>query len=470
MTCQPARIPLFPTKWRGARTIGVQLINQARARFREGHSASTQSLIRIVTSKRQECQELPHSTDSGSLMLRLTLLTALLFTSHATAEEKPLRVYILAGQSNMQGHAHVRTIDHIGMDPKTAPMLKDMRNADGSDVVCKDVWISSIGSSEEEKSGQLTTGYGASQRGPKIGPEFTFGIYVQQLTQEPILIIKTAWGGKSINTNFRPPSAGPYEFSDKQLEQFKKQGKDVDQITKDRAEATGVYYRLMIEHVRAVLKDIKRVYPHYDASSGYRLSGFVWFQGWNDMVDRGTYPDRGSPGGYQKYSDVLSHFIRDVRKDLNVPKLPFVIGVMGVGGPIEKYGPEKQRIKPVHEQFRLAMAAPASMPEFAQNVGVVKTADSWDMELDALIRKQEQIKSKSRSLSKDESLSPAQRKQQLEEFAATTMTDTERKTLEVGTSNAGYHYLGSAKIMARIGREFAIEVLKTEARQQTVFE
>ena len=110
------------------------------------------------------------------------------------------------------------------------------------------------------------------------------------------------------------------------------------------------------------------------------------------------------------------------------------------------------------------------MPEFAQNVGVVKTADSWDMELDALIRKQEQIKSKSRSLSKDESLSPAQRKQQLEEFAATTMTDTERKTLEAGTSNAGYHYLGSAKIMARIGREFAIEVLKTEARQQTVFE
>jgi hypothetical protein len=25
-------------------------------------------------------------------------------------------------------------------------------------------------------------------------------------------------------------------------------------------------------------------------------------------------------------------FIRDVRKDLNAPKMPFVIGVMGVGG------------------------------------------------------------------------------------------------------------------------------------------
>ena len=192
-------------------------------------------------------------------MLQRSLLIALLLLTPATAAAKPLRVYILAGQSNMQGHAHVRTIDHIGMDPETAPMLKDMRNADGSDVVCSNVWISSIGSSEEEKFGQLTTGYGASQRGPKIGPEFTFGIYVQKLTHEPILIIKTAWGGKSINTNFRPPSAGPYQFSEQQLEQFKKQGKDIDKITKDRAEATGVYYRLMIEHVKTVLKDIKRV-------------------------------------------------------------------------------------------------------------------------------------------------------------------------------------------------------------------
>lgn len=398
-------------------------------------------------------------------MLQRSLLIALLLLTPATAADKPLRVYILAGQSNMQGHAHVRTIDHIGMDPETAPMLKDMRNADGSDVVCSNVWISSIGSSEEEKFGQLTTGYGASQRGPKIGPEFTFGIYVQKLTHEPILIIKTAWGGKSINTNFRPPSAGPYQFSEQQLEQFKKQGKDIDKITKDRAEATGVYYRLMIEHVKTVLKDIKRVYPGYDSDNGYTLAGFVWFQGWNDMVDRGTYPDRASRGGYKKYSEVLAHFIRDVRRDLDAPKLPFVIGVMGVGGPIEKYGPEKQRIKPVHEQFRLAMAAPAAMPEFAQNVGIVKTADSWDMQLDTLTRKQDRIRSKSRSLNQDKSLMPTQRKQQLEEFAAVTMTSEERAILEAGTSNAGYHYLGSAKIMARIGRAFAVEVLKTEACQ-----
>ena len=69
------------------------------------------------------------------------VIAAFAFNAGADAA-KPLRVYILAGQSNMQGHAHVRTFDAIGMDPKTAPMLKEMRGADGTPRVCEKVWIS----------------------------------------------------------------------------------------------------------------------------------------------------------------------------------------------------------------------------------------------------------------------------------------------------------------------------------------
>ena len=58
----------------------------------------------------------------------------------------------------------------------------------------------------------------------------------------------------------------------------------------------------MLGHVLKVLGDIKRVYPAYDAKAGYELAGFVWFQGWNDMVDSGTYPTRGQPGSYDAYS------------------------------------------------------------------------------------------------------------------------------------------------------------------------
>ena len=100
----------------------------------------------------------------------------------------------------------------------------------------------------------------------------------------PILIIKTAWGGKSLNTDFRPPSAGPYEFNEAQLEGLKKQGKDIAQAKADKAKATGRYYRLMIDHVKKVLADPKRVVPDYDPKQGYEIAGFVWFQGWNDMV------------------------------------------------------------------------------------------------------------------------------------------------------------------------------------------
>ena len=63
----------------------------------------------------------------------------------ASAQAKPLKVFILAGQSNMQGHAEIGTFDYIGDDPATAPILKEMRDADGKPRVCGKVWISLIG-------------------------------------------------------------------------------------------------------------------------------------------------------------------------------------------------------------------------------------------------------------------------------------------------------------------------------------
>lgn len=371
------------------------------------------------------------------------------------AANKPLKVYILSGQSNMQGHAQLRTFDVIGLDPKTAPMLKDMRNADGSPLVCDQVWISSIGSSEEEKTGKLTANFGAEKRGPKIGPEFTFGIYMQKLVDEPILIIKTAWGGKSINTDFRPPSAGPFKFRDDELEKSKEQGKDIAKIKADKAAATGHYYRLMMEHVQKVLKDIKRVYPDYDPKAGYELAGFVWFQGWNDMVSGGVYPNRSKPGGYDQYSEVLAHFIRDVRKDLSAPKMPFVIGVMGAGGPVSEYGPSQQRYASTHSGFRKAMAAPAALPEFKGNVAAVWTEKYWDMELTKLRTRDKELQKEVDAAIKEGKLAAGEKKATLEKRRTKEFTPREREILANGASNAEFHYLGSAKILGQIGKAFA---------------
>lgn len=404
---------------------------------------------------------------SDTACVLLLLLLALLALP-APAAGKPLKVFILAGQSNMQGHAHVRTFDAMALDPKTAPILKAMRNADGSPHVCDRVYISSIGSADQEQTGKLTAGFGAKSRDPKIGPEFTFGIYMEKQLNEPILIIKTAWGGKSINTDFRPPSAGPYAFNENQLENFRKQSKDIDAVKADKAKATGHYYRLMLGHVRHVLADVKRVYPDYDPQQGYELAGFVWFQGWNDMVDGGTYPNRGQPGSYDQYTQVLTHLIRDVRKDLNAPKLPFVIGVMGVGGPTDQYGPRQQRYKGVHQTFRDAMAAPASRDEFKGNVAAVLTEKYWDMAVVALRERENEIKPRRDAINqqiKDGKLSREEGNKAIDKLYADTFSPRELTILKESVSNADYHYMGSAKVMSQIGKAFAeamAELMQTQ--------
>lgn len=378
-------------------------------------------------------------------------LLALLLLA-ASLQAAPLKVFILAGQSNMQGHAKISTFEHIGMDPATKPLLDAMTGPDGKPKVCERVWISSIGCAGDdttEQTGKLTAGFGATKE--KIGPEFTFGLTMEKLTGAPILLIKTSWGGKSLNTDFRPPSAGPYVFNDTQLAQLQKQGKDIEKIKAEKIAATSVYYRLMIEHVKKVLGDLKRVVPGYDAAQGYELAGFAWFQGWNDMVDQGTYPTRDKPGGYDAYSTALAHFIRDVRKDLNTPKLPFVIGVMGVGGPTSEYGPTEQRYKATHQNFRDAMAAPAELPEFKGNVVAIRTEKYWDRELKLARAKESEIKEQA----KKQKLKPAEERALIDKMRAESLTERERLILEKGVSNLEFHYLGSAKILGGIGKGLA---------------
>ncbi len=383
----------------------------------------------------------------------------LAMTVSVAADKLP--VYILAGQSNMQGHAEIRTFDAMALRPNLAPLLAEMRDDAGNPRVCQQVWISSIGSAEAEQIGKLTVGFGAKET--KIGPEFMFGITMEKQLKRPILLIKTAWGGKSINTDFRPPSAGPYVFNDTQIEKFKNQNKDIEKVKAEKAEETGHYYRLMMAHVKLVLADIKRVYPDYDPQVGYELAGFVWFQGWNDMVDGGTYPDRANPGGYQAYSDVLAHFIRDVRKELDAPTLPFVIGVMGVGGPTSEYTASQQRYKSTHQGFRDAMAAPASLPEFKGTVTAVLTEQYWDMEVSALREKKNGLKKELDAITaaiKEKKINRDEAQKQTDALLAKHFNERELTLLNTSTSNAEFHYMGSGGIMAQIGKGFAEAMLQ----------
>ncbi|MCE2885752.1 MAG: sialate O-acetylesterase [Planctomycetaceae bacterium] len=373
-------------------------------------------------------------------------------------ESVPLKVFILAGQSNMQGHAHVRTIPSMKLDPRLVPLHDALVGDDGTPVTCERVWISSIGCAPEEQVGKLSAGFGAGDRGEKIGPEFSFGVTVARLLDEPVLLIKTSWGGKSLHTDFRPPSAGRYEFNESELEGFRKRGVDPENARAEKDAATGVNYRLMIEHVRTVLADIPRIVPGHDPKQGYELAGFIWFQGWNDMVDGNAYPNRDKPGGYGAYSEVFAHFIRDVRRDLDAAALPFVIGVLGVGGPVEEYGPEQQRYVATHRNFRDAMAAPAAMDEFKGTVAAVRTEAFWDREVSALKEREETLKpelERIRAEVKQGAQARAQGDAAIESIYASRFNERELTLLRDSVSNQEYHYLGSARILAPIGEAFA---------------
>lgn len=372
-----------------------------------------------------------------SISIKLFLLGSLLVLA-VTVQAKPLKVYLLCGQSNMEGHAQTRTFPAIAKDPKTRHLYDKIVGPDGEPQVHDDIWIEYTygnfsGDPVGKRAGKLTAGYGSQHHvgTGKIGPELTFGITMQEHHDEPILLIKAAWGGKSLMVDFRPPSAG-------------------ELVEHKHADVAGRYYDLMIEHVREVLAK---------TPGDYELAGFVWFQGFNDMV--GPYPlvdpslGRKSIKDYSEYSRLLACFIRDVRKDLKAPELPFVVGVLGVGG---------KDVSENAKAFHQGMAAPALTDEFKGSVVNVHSADYWPTEIDAVMEKVNAVKKtfhqQKRAL-KDIDDRDARRKADAalkkEERAAivAALTEDELFTLDKGVSNRGFHYYGSAKFFAQLGEAFA---------------
>jgi alpha-galactosidase len=140
----------------------------------------------------------------------------------------------------MEGHGITRidqrrnegkgSLEYMVKNPHTAGRYAHLVDDQGRWVVRDDVWIWYLG-----RAGGLTVGYGA--RNDRIGPELQFGHVMGDYFDNQVLLVKTAWGGKSLAKDFRPPSSGG----------------DV-----------GPYYTEMLEHIKEVLADIDKLFPSYD--------------------------------------------------------------------------------------------------------------------------------------------------------------------------------------------------------------
>lgn len=305
---------------------------------------------------------------------------------------------------------------------------------------------------------------------------------------QPVLIIKTAWGGKSLHYDFRPPSAGPYQPTASEKEQVEtwKVRKAVwdkylagggtaaaaEQMTKDfRALETqkqnlqAAIAKLPKEQQAAEQEKLAALNAKSKELSASRMrnpgdmptqaaAGFYW----NEMIGfirkvladpKAYHPgydpkagfevagglwfqgfnDQFDPEFYGNYSSNMVHFIQDLRKEVKQPKMPFVIGVLGTPA-----FPEEAMTNNVSQAQRVA----AKSPELT---GTVAAVESWSLTTPevAIWRMQRDAAKAKGNAAENERM--------------------EQQWILHG-SNLGYHYDGSGRFFIRLGDECADAMLK----------
>jgi hypothetical protein len=351
-----------------------------------------------------------------SFLVLVAAIAVLLATASAARAADAVKVFILAGQSNMEGKAPNSLLDYQAEAPETKDFFQHLRK-DGKWIVRDDVFIKFL-----DRKGPLTVGYGSPGR---TGVELEFGTMMGEHFAGPVLLIKAAWGGRSLVKDFRPPSAGlpSDEALQRELEQAQQRTKQNNEKRKksdplptmdDVKNAYGATYREMLAEIQDTLVNYGTLFPELKGKK-LELAGFVWFQGWNDLFG----------GAEREYAANMKHFIRDVRKDLKTPDLPIVIAAMGQNG--------SQPATGAMLTIREAQMAMNDVPEFKGNVKAFRT--------DVLVDKVA------------EAVYPNWKKD-IEEWK------------KVG-GDFGFHYMGSAIWFTRIGHamgEAMLELLKNQGK------
>ena len=106
--------------------------------------------------------------------------------TRAADPPKPVKVFILAGQSNMEGQAVVDldgkdynggkgTLKALLDDPAKAPLVKHLRNDKGEWTVRDDVWVRYQREKKPLLAGPLLVGFAVYGGKHHFGPELQFG-------------------------------------------------------------------------------------------------------------------------------------------------------------------------------------------------------------------------------------------------------------------------------------------------------
>ena len=202
------------------------------------------------------------------MLSRIVFIMALAMFCGMAYAGKPVKIYILSGQSNMNTFKH--TIDEL---KKGYPNLE---------IPTKNIWY-------------IEAGFrgGLPRENGGWGVETPFGIDMAKGTREPVLLFKSNRGGTTLTKDWRPPST------------VKRSGGEV-----------GYLYNRMIRRFHNMIQHVEEICPPVK-ERGYEIAGFVWFQGESDACN-------SDPEVWKDYGQKLKELIADVRRDVGVPNLPFL--------------------------------------------------------------------------------------------------------------------------------------------------
>jgi hypothetical protein len=166
-------------------------------------------------------------------------------------------------------------------------------------------------------------------KGGKIGPELGIGHQVGNLLDEPVMILKSCIGNRSLGWDLLPPGSESFDFTEKD----QKTGEDVVWTYAGYKQSpmrwkkgtepevitwyAGKQYDDDIAHAKKVLEELDK---YYAGAKGYEVAGFFWWQGDKDRYDAGLA---------SRYEKNLVELIKQLRKEFNAPDAKFVCATLG---------------------------------------------------------------------------------------------------------------------------------------------
>jgi hypothetical protein len=335
---------------------------------------------------------------------------------------KPVKVFILMGQSNMLGFGKIAgdkdgTLEYAVKTEKLYPFLVDGEGnwTERKDVRNVRVMVGRGGGMGVHNNEWLTI------KGKAIGTEIGIGHHVGNLLEEPVMILKSCIGNRGLGWDLLPPGSEPYEVVQmveadwvngmsknakkapeliKQFTVFKDlntEGKTLVELYDAKFEkVTGengkVSYKvpytyagykqspnkwfaggdpsaLAIEWYAGKQYDddtanakkvLGELNTYYPEAKNYEVAGFFWWQGDKDRYDAAHA---------SRYELNLVNLIKSLRKDFNAPNAPFVLATLGQTSKENA----KDNEKLILDAMMAVDGATGKYPEFKGNVATVYT-------------------------------------------------------------------------------------------------